>query len=160
MEICCSFESLVADGCGFDRKDRKRDMCIVPLLSCNKDVTGHMNSFSFTGIRSEYELILTRATLFEQPKDIETWTICPHHRSKLGLGWTRGGNTRCRVPAIISNHRTSKSKLPKADRGMGKLESQLIFLKTGYLIPVGSGNYLIMYDFYFLFSFCYLITGN
>ena len=48
MEICCSFESLVVDNCGYNPKDRKRDRRIVPLLSCDKEIAGNLAHFSFT----------------------------------------------------------------------------------------------------------------
>lgn len=38
------------------------------------------------------------------PKNVENMTICPLHRGKLGLGWTRGAATRCQVSFEISNH--------------------------------------------------------
>ena len=147
MEICCSSESLaiVADNCGFDPKDRKGDRLIVhvPLYTCNKDVTAHFQTWN-SGIITEYDLILSRASVFERPKDVDIWTICPLHRSRLGLRWTRGGNTKCRIPAQMSNH--NAKKLPKADRGLAKVDSEFIFQTTGYLIPVGSGNLLYSGD--------------
>ena len=67
-------------------------------------------------------------------------TICPRHRSTLGLSWSRGASTRCRVPESISKHGTGKGGWPKGERGLGKLESAAILQHTGSLVPVGSGN--------------------
>ena len=53
-------------------------------------------------------------------------TICPYHRVTLGIRWTRGGGTRCRVPQVISDHGKSKGVRPKGDRGLGKKESCII----------------------------------
>ena len=41
--------------------------------------------------------------IFEKPKDIDDFTICPTHRSNLGTGvrWIRGSNSRCRVPKEV-----------------------------------------------------------
>ena len=35
---------------------------------------------------TEVDLILSRAGIFETPKDIDDFTICPTHRSNLGTG--------------------------------------------------------------------------
>ena len=58
----------------------------------------------FSGIIDEVDLILSRAGVFRQPAKVGSMTICPLHRSKLGLGWIKGTNARCRVPALLSNH--------------------------------------------------------
>ena len=49
-----------------------------------------------------------------------------------------GGNTKFRVSANVSRYIVKK--LPKADRWLGKENSQFIFYKTGNLIPIGSYN--------------------
>jgi len=88
-DVCCSFTSLViGDSCVHNRKDRK-DTCIVPLLSCNKDIAAH-KLFTSSDPENEVEFILCRAGIFSNPANIDTWSICPHHPSKLELGWTRG----------------------------------------------------------------------
>ena len=58
MEGSCSFESLVGTPCSFDRRDKHRSTEIVPLWLCNKDVTGHRSTWSFSGIESETDLVL------------------------------------------------------------------------------------------------------
>ena len=97
MEVCCSFKSIVGGSCGFDRKDRKQETQVIPLLACAKNISSHTTSYGFSGIEDEVDLILSRAAVFRQPVNISSMTICPLHRSKLGLGWSRGSNTRCRV---------------------------------------------------------------
>ena len=91
------------------------------------------------------ELILAHAGMFKTPPDIEEITICPNHRPLLGVGWSRGSNTRCRIPKEVSGH---KGKVPKADRGVGKRILQLILSSTGKLIQVGSGEYSDQYNQY------------
>ena len=57
----------------------------VPLLSCVKDIESHKSHWSFTGVTGEQELILLRAAIFTTLQDISNLTICPFHRSELGL---------------------------------------------------------------------------
>ena len=140
MEVCCSFKSIVGGSCGFERKDRKQETQVIPLLAYAKNISSHTTSYGFSGI--EDELILSRAAVFRQPVNISSMTICPLHRSKLGLGWGRGSNTRCRVPALISSHGTRSKTWPKCDRGIGKSDSQVILKKTGLFLQVGSGKFL------------------
>ena len=141
MEACCSFKSIVGGICGFDLKDRKQNIQIIPLISCTKDISRHNSTYNFSGIKNEIELILSRVGLFHQTSQSETMTICPRHRSTLGLGWSRGASTRCRVPESILKHGTGKGRWPKGERGLGKLESAVILQHTGLLVPVGSGTY-------------------
>ena len=101
MDVCCSFKSLVGRQCSWNRRDRGQSIDIVPLLSCCKDITRHKSLWRFQDVKSEVELILARAAMFTMPQNVNTMTICPSHRSSLGLGWTRG-NERCRVPLEIS----------------------------------------------------------
>lgn len=140
MEICCSFKSIVGRVCGFDRKDRKQETEVVPLLACTKQISSHTESYHFSGIKDEVDLILSRAAVFRQPRIVSSMTICPLHRSNLGLGWSRGSNTRCRVPALLSNHGKKSKTWPKCDRGIGKSEAEIILQKTGIFLQVGSGK--------------------
>ncbi|XP_028517294.1 uncharacterized protein LOC114575856 [Exaiptasia diaphana] len=140
MEACCSFKSIVGSGCGFDTKDRKQRTEIVALHSCCKDISKHLATLSFSGPENEIELILSRAGLYDTSEEkVRSMTICPRHRATLGIGWTRGGGTRCRVPQQISGHGKSKGSWPKGDRGIGNQESYIILQNTGLLVPPGSG---------------------
>ena len=145
MESCCSFKALVGGVCGYDPKDRKRDSEIVPLLSCNKDINRHKSLYKFTGPEDEVELILCRAAKFTKSKNLSSMTICPNHRSKLGIGWSRGSSPRCRVPEEISCHGKEKGVWPKGERGLGKKESEVILRKTGSFVQVGSGKFYFLY---------------
>ena len=102
----------------------------------------------FRGQKDEVDLILSQAAMFAQPANISSVTICPLHRAKLGLGWTKGSNTRCRVPEVLSNHGKGGKTWPKSDREIGKGDSQIILEKTGVFLQVGSGK-LTFADFVF-----------
>ena len=66
--------------------------------------------------------------------------ICPSHRSKLGIGWSRGSTIKCRVPQSMSGQGRGKTtRWPKAERGIWKRESAFILKETGVFIQVGSG---------------------
>ena len=108
MEGCCSFKVIVGGVCGYNPKDRKRNSEIVPLLSCKKDIDSHKSTYKFTGPEDEVELILCRTGKLSKSESLRTMTICPNHRTKLGLGWCRGSSTRCRVPEEISGHGKGK----------------------------------------------------
>ena len=137
MEVSCSFNVLVGSPCSYDRRDKSKVIAEVPLLSCNKDIESHKSTWSFAGVQSESQLILVRAGIFYiNPKDVNALTICPFHRSELGIGWRRSSSS-CKVPTQIAHH--GKGKGVKGDRGVGREISKVIFQKTGVLVPVGSG---------------------
>ena len=120
-EVCCSFKSIVGGQCSFDRKDRKGDTRVIPLLSCQKDISGHLSTYKFCGPENKVDLILYRASFPNFTNNTESMTSCPSHRSKLGIGWSRGSTIKCRVPQSMSRHGRGKTaKWPKAERGIGK----------------------------------------
>ena len=127
MESCCSFKALVGGVCGYDPKDRKRDSEIVPLLSCDKDIIGHKPLYKFTGPEDEVELILCRAAKFTKSKSLSSMTICRNHRSKLGIGWSRGSSTRCRVPEENPYHGKKKECGRKVKEGWAKRSLRLSY---------------------------------
>ena len=133
MEVSCSFTSIVGSRCSYDRRDKSKITTEVQLVSCEKDIESHKSLWCFAGVRSEQELILARAGIFDS-RDVSGLTICPFHRAELGTGWRRSSTT-CRVPLEIACH----TKPAKGDRGIGKETSQVILEKTGILVPVGSG---------------------
>lgn len=134
----CSFRAFVGTDCSFDRRDRSKSFQIIPLPECNKEIANHKSVWSFSGVESEVELILARAGIFyAQSQDTSALSICPYHRSELGVGWRRGKNT-CKIPVELAKHKTSG----KGDRGIGKETSKVIFQRTGVLVPVGSGKCL------------------
>ena len=140
MEVCCTFRSIAGGVCGADSRARKQEIRVIPLVTCSKDISKHMSMLSFTGPEDEVDLILCRSGIFTRSEKVNTMTICPLHRAKLGLGWTRGASTRCRIPPSLSNHGKKKGKWPKGERGIGKNESEMLLRKTGIFLPVGSGK--------------------
>ena len=136
MEKSCSFKRLYGGQCGKDPRSKK-DGVIVPLVSCEKDISNHkssLNLMSAASLDTEVELILARSSIFTLPSNISDLDICSAHRSSLGIGW-RKGSKRCRVPVQLSNH-LQKSRA--ADRGISKQISQHILNLTGIFLPVGS----------------------
>ena len=67
-------------------------MQVIPLIACKKDISSHLRSCKFSGPQNEVDLILCRAGLYKAPKNIQEITICPNHRSTLGVGWSRDPN--------------------------------------------------------------------
>jgi len=139
MEVNCSFKSIVGGCCAHDQKDRNQKKVVVPLVSCRKSVSAHTQALRFRGIESEVDLILARASIFSTPQNISELTICPAHRSSLGISWRRGAE-RCRVPKELAEH-GKRGKWPRAERGMSKDFSKTILQSTGVFVPVGSGKY-------------------
>lgn len=70
----------------FDRKDRKGDNRVIPLLGCQKEISGHLSTYKFSGPENKVDLILCRSGFPNFTHNTESMTICPSHRSKLGLG--------------------------------------------------------------------------
>lgn len=105
MDVKCSFSSLVGGSCSYDPRDRmSRSTVVIPFLNCKRDIAGHKSSLSITDVETEIELILGRvSTSFSSELNLSELTICPRHRSSLGIGWRRGSNL-CRVPPPISKH--------------------------------------------------------
>ena len=137
MEVCCSFKMIVGGICGSDSRDQKQDVTVIPLVFCTRDITEHLRSFAFSGPENEIDLILSRAAIFKIPVDVNDMTICPFHRGKLGLGWTRGASTRCRVPQVLSQHGSKNKKdLPKGERGIGNMTPNMCYERLAYLFSV------------------------
>ena len=141
----CSFFTTVGGRYGFDSKDRTKSVEIVPLLSCNADISRHKSAFSITG-ENEVELLLARASIFVLPQNVESWTICPQHRASLGVSWKRS-SAKCSVLVNLSKHDITSSKKPKAERGLSKSGSQIVLKETGIFLPVGAGE-IILFLFY------------
>ena len=102
-----------------------------------RNISAHAQSVGVSDVESEIDLILARASMFTTPDDILKMTICPAHRSSLGIGWRRGSQG-CRVPETLSSHAHGKSH--KAYRGINKTLSKTILKRAGIFIPAGSGE--------------------
>ena len=131
MEISCSLTSFAGGTCGFSyREDRSCISLVVPLCSCQKDISSHLRSCKFS-------IILSGAGIFETPKDIDDFTICPTHRSNLGtgVGCFRGSISRCRLPKEVYGHGKGRVKsIPKAYWGIGKRVPQIVRKTSGKFI--------------------------
>ena len=92
MEGCCSFKALVGGVCGYDTKDRKRNTEVVPLFSCDRDISNHKSLYKFTGPEDEVELILCRAAKFKKNERLSCGPVCSKNRSR-----------RTFVPKLISS---------------------------------------------------------
>ena len=83
---------------------------------------------------TEVDLILSRAGIFETPKDIDDFTICPTHGSNLGtgVGWIRGSISRRRVPKEVDGHGKGRVKsIPKAYWEIGERVPQIVRKTSG-----------------------------
>ena len=92
-----------------------------------------------TGAENEVDLILSRASMFATPRNVEKLNICSRHRESLGLGWRRP-SSKCSVPNVLSSQSAKPRERPKAERGITKWMSEHILRETGILVPVGSGT--------------------
>ncbi|CAB4044287.1 Hypothetical predicted protein, partial [Paramuricea clavata] len=134
--------TMIGGICGSDSRDKKEEVTVIPLVSCSRDIAKHLGSLTslaFSGPRNEVDLILFRTAIFKIPQDINDMTICPFHRGKLGLGWTRGASIRCRVLPVLSQHgNKNKKSWPKGERGLGIYDFLHMLRKTGVFIQCGS----------------------
>ena len=90
-----------------------------------------MHTTGVTDISTEYDLILTRAGIFEYDEEyISRTTVCPKHQYQLGGG--RFQKKVCRYPDHTGN--------AKPDRTINKLQSKNIFNELKNLVLVGSGK--------------------
>ena len=150
MDVKCSFSSLLGGSCSYDPRDRSRSTEVIPFLNCKRDIAGHKSSMSITDVETEIELILGRvSTSFSSELNLSELTICPRHRSSLGIGWRRGSNL-CRVPPPISKHGGQAQKNAKAERGLGK--SACYYLDTCGSPVIKCLCFFVVFFFFFFFS--------
>ena len=116
MEVSesCSFPAIVSGQCGFDSKDRNKFTTNISLRNCTRDIDEHKRYLCITGVESEVELILARACIFESSRNLDSFTICPHHRASLGVSWKRRSE-KCCIPVMFSQHKDDVKKRPKAE---------------------------------------------
>ena len=62
-------------------------------------------------------------------------TVCPLHRSSLGIGWRRASRL-CSVPQDVSGHRKESKEVPAAERGITLQHSIQIFELAKNLVLV------------------------
>jgi len=93
--MSCSFVAIVGGVCGADTRDRNRSSAVIPLSLCEKDINSHKKSLQLSGVEMEADLILARSGTFDRPENFSEITICPSHRSSLGIGWRRTSKLCC-----------------------------------------------------------------
>ena len=105
MEVKCYCQRIVGGQCSQDKTSRakRKGALTISILSSGKDISAHAQSVGVINVELEIDLILARVSMFTATNDISRMTICPPHRSSLGIGWPRGSH-RCRVPEILSSH--------------------------------------------------------
>jgi hypothetical protein len=69
MEVCCSFKTIIGGICGSDSRDKK-EVTVIPLVCCSRDIAKHLGSLAFSGPENEVDLILSRAAIFKIPHDV------------------------------------------------------------------------------------------
>ena len=115
MEGCCSFKSLIGGVCGSNTQDRKCHLEIIPLFSCNKDISICKFFFHFSGPEDEVDLILCCPAWFTTQECLSELTICPLRKAWLTMKQT--SEPRCRVLSTISNHGEGRASGLKAIKG-------------------------------------------
>ena len=65
-----------------------------PCVIVKKNISSHLRSCKFSDPENEVDLVLSRAGIFETPKDIDDSINYPTHKSNVGVGWSRGSNSR------------------------------------------------------------------
>ena len=128
--MSCSIGNLIGRECGTTSSKLNITKETIPISLCQKDVSNHLHTTSVTDIGTEYDLMLTRAGVFEYDEKYVWKTVCPKHRYQLGGGWFQ--KRVCRYP----DH-TGKAK---PDRSINKLQYKIIFHELKNLVPVGSGK--------------------
>ena len=139
--MSCSLLDIVGGVCGAEERARHQSTQTVSLSSCSKDIRSHKRFLQFSGVETEIELILARSRIFEKPANFSEMTVCPLHRSSLGIGWRRASRL-CSVPQDVSGHKKESKEVPAAERGITLQDSTQILELTKNLVPVGSGKRL------------------
>ena len=63
--MACTFSLLVGGDCGPDPRSKNQSCQVIPLVSCNKNITCHKKLLKFSGCDTEIELILARSACFQ-----------------------------------------------------------------------------------------------
>ncbi|CAC5421239.1 unnamed protein product [Mytilus coruscus] len=101
---------------------------LIYLKECKKSVSNHLRSLNISydeNILTEGLLICLRVGIFRL---MPHFTVCPYHRSSLGLNWKR--KTSCVFPG-----HTGKSK---GDRPISYRTSYALISQRGTFLPIGS----------------------
>ncbi len=87
--MACSFQGTLFP-CGPDPASHPTVTHCIPLALCRpgNDITNHLKLWHINpdDLNSEADLLLARGGFFDEPV-IASFTVCPNHRARLGLGW-------------------------------------------------------------------------
>ncbi|KXJ26973.1 hypothetical protein AC249_AIPGENE9994 [Exaiptasia diaphana] len=135
--MACSFGS--SDSCGSFRNESM----IVPLTSCDRDITPYLTGLGIClkrkidehGNLSEKDLILNRAGRFgtQDQEYIGTMTICPRHRAQMTFDWPGRKRSTCCHPL----HSGPRKQLKNFRRVNANMSLQ-IFHNHNAVVPIGS----------------------
>lgn len=134
MEVCCFFKVIVGEIYGFDVRDRKKEIQVILLLLCLKDIFNYLVLYLFIGLENEIDLILCCVVVFKMLGFLDRMIICFCYCGKLGLGWMRVF-IRCRILFVLFNYGKGCSKIwLKGDRGVGKEDFEMVLRLIGVFI--------------------------
>ena len=129
-------------GCG----DSRGMTGLFRLGECNDSITTHLNNCHLSReSMTEFELILTRAGVFELPlPKVSEMMICPKHRYSLGKYWKQ--RRPCQYPMHHGGRKAIKSR-DAVNVNMAKEIKKL----HGVIVPIGPGLIIV---FVFLHCVC------
>ena len=116
------------------------------LGECNGSITTHLNTCHLSReIMTEFELILTRAGVFELPlPKVSEMMICPKHRHSLGKYWKQ--RRPCQYPRHHGGRKAIKSR-DVVNVNMAKEIKKL----HGVIVPIGSSLIIVFVFLHCLF---------
>ena len=145
MSCFLSHSSKYRGGCG----DSRGMNGLFRLGECNESITTHLNACHLSReSMTEFELILTRAGVFELPlPKVNEMMICPKHRHSLGKYWKQ--RRPCQYPMHHGGRKAIKS-WEVVNVNMAKEIKKL----HGVIVPIGSGLIIV---FVFLHYVCLFV---
>ena len=84
-ETVYSFQEIVGGHCGFQTKDRSKSVEVLPLLQCKRNIGAHKSALALSGAENEVELILSRASMFATPRNVEKLSSTSVHATESYL---------------------------------------------------------------------------
>ena len=105
-------------------------------LVTEKTEVVYLKSLLCIVVKKTFQITSSYFVAFRHLRD-DNFTICPTQR----CWWSRGSNSRCRVPKEVSGHCNGRVKsILKADKGIGKRVSRVVLKMSGKFIQPGSGK--------------------
>ena len=138
LQLKCGFSTIHP---GFQcslMKQYPNDHSVVFLKQCRKEIGPRIRRLNLPScqqdITTEWHLIAYRAGIFDLVSEALDTTICPAHRYKLGLCWTR--SRKCQHPL----HKPSSKRRQRKESAINAVMSKEVSHKWNVLVPVGSGK--------------------